>query len=81
MRESEVPVDGGEDIAGEKDFGKSLKDVPAALLILLKNSTYVFIVLSTISDNLIENGFATFYPKILEKEFHQTASFSSSITG
>ena len=80
-RESEVPENGGEEIAGKEDFGKSYKDFPLALLTLFKNPTYVFGSLASCTEAMVVSGFTTFLPKIIENEFQQTAGTAAIVAG
>ena len=80
-RESEVPVDGGEEIAAAKNFGTSYKDFPKALLILFKNPVYVFCCLASCTEAMVVSGFTTFLPKIIETEFQQTAGYAAIVAG
>ena len=81
LRESEVPVDGGRDVAEREGFGKSYKDFPVALLMLLKNPTYMLGTFATCSEALVIGGFATFLPKIIETLFQQTAGTAAIVAG
>ena len=81
MRESEVPADGGEEVAEKKDFGKSIKDFPIALLTLFKNPTYVFGSLASCTEAMVVSGFTTFLPKIIENQFQQTAGTAAIVAG
>jgi len=81
LRESEVPVDGGEEIAGQENFGKSYKDFPIALLTLFKNPTYVLGSLASCTEAMVVSGFTTFLPKIIENQFQQTAGTAAIVAG
>ena len=76
-----MPRDGGEETARKKNFGKSFKDFPAALLTLFKNSTYVFASLATCSEAMVVSGFTTWLPKIVQNEFQQPAGTAAILAG
>jgi len=57
------------EISNNQDFGKSFKDVPHSIKVLMSNPVYVFVVLSYCSDGMFINGLATFGPKYIESIF------------
>ncbi|XP_051850254.1 solute carrier organic anion transporter family member 4C1-like [Antechinus flavipes] len=65
----------------DKNFGKSIKDFPAALKILLKNPVFLCLALSTSTEALITTGFATFLPKFIENQFGLSSSFAATLGG
>ncbi|XP_074058510.1 solute carrier organic anion transporter family member 4C1-like [Macrotis lagotis] len=65
----------------DEEFGKSFKDFPASLLILLKNPAFMFLVLSTTTEALITTGFATFLPKYIENQFGKSSSYAATLGG
>ncbi|XP_023564382.1 solute carrier organic anion transporter family member 4C1 [Octodon degus] len=65
----------------DEDFGQTIKDFPAALKNLMRNTVFVCLVLSTSSEALITTGFATFLPKLIENQFGLTSSFAATIGG
>ncbi|KAM5299340.1 LOW QUALITY PROTEIN: solute carrier organic anion transporter family member 4C1 [Ctenodactylus gundi] len=65
----------------DEDFGKSIKNFPAALKNLMRNTVFICLVLSTASEALITTGFATFLPKFIENQFGLTSSFAATIGG
>ena len=81
MRKTEVPVDGGEEIAEKKDFGKSYKDFPIALLTLMKNPAYVFSTLGACSESILISSFTTWLPKLIENEFQVPAGTAAIVAG
>ncbi|XP_072216184.1 solute carrier organic anion transporter family member 4C1 [Excalfactoria chinensis] len=78
---SETHDDGSEALVETKNIGKSFKDFPIALLILLKNPVLMSLILATTSEALVATGFATFLPKFLENQFGMTSSFSATLGG
>jgi len=80
LKESEVQTDGGREFS-EKNFGKSIKDFPAALLILLKNPPYMFVTFASCTEAMVISGFSSFLPKIIENQFQQTASTAAIVAG
>ncbi|XP_027461732.1 solute carrier organic anion transporter family member 4C1 isoform X2 [Zalophus californianus] len=65
----------------EENFGTSLKDFPAALKNLMRNTVFMCLVLSTASEALITTGFATFLPKFIENQFGLSSSFAATLAG
>ncbi|XP_074063007.1 solute carrier organic anion transporter family member 4C1-like [Macrotis lagotis] len=65
----------------DKNFGKSIKDFPAALQDLLRNPVFLCLALSTTTEALITTGFATFLPKFIENQFGLSSSFAATLGG
>ncbi|XP_053423415.1 solute carrier organic anion transporter family member 4C1 [Nycticebus coucang] len=65
----------------DEKFGKSIKDFPAALKNLMKNTVFICLVLSSSSEALVTTGFATFLPKFIENQFGLTSSFAATLGG
>ncbi|XP_049727441.1 solute carrier organic anion transporter family member 4C1 [Elephas maximus indicus] len=65
----------------DENFGKSFKDLPAALKNLMRNTVFMCLVLSTTSEALITTGFATFLPKFIENQFGLSSSFAATLGG
>ncbi|XP_013383827.1 solute carrier organic anion transporter family member 4C1, partial [Lingula anatina] len=80
-RESQAHQDGGEDEVNRPGFGKSIRDMPTAAKVLLKNPTFVFVTLAGCTEGLVTSGFATFLPKLLQNQFGLTASWAAMLTG
>ncbi|XP_025899867.1 solute carrier organic anion transporter family member 4C1 [Nothoprocta perdicaria] len=78
---SETHNDGSEALVKIKNIGKSFKDFPVALMILLKNPVLMSLIIASSSEALIATGFATFLPKFIENQFGQTSSFSATLGG
>ncbi|XP_004375108.2 solute carrier organic anion transporter family member 4C1 [Trichechus manatus latirostris] len=65
----------------DENFGKSFKDIPAALKNLMRNTVFMCLVLSTSSEALVTTGFATFLPKFIENQFGLSSSFAATLGG
>ncbi|XP_030049280.1 solute carrier organic anion transporter family member 4C1 [Microcaecilia unicolor] len=78
---SQAHSNGSENIIDKKDIGKSFKDFPVALKLLLRNPVFMSLTVASCSDALITTGFATFLPKFIENQFSQTSSFSATLGG
>uniref|UniRef100_A0A8C8ECE2 Kazal-like domain-containing protein n=1 Tax=Otus sunia TaxID=257818 RepID=A0A8C8ECE2_9STRI len=78
---SETHNDGSEAFVETKNIGKSFKDFPMALLILLKNPVLMSLIIASSSEALVATGFATFLPKFIENQFGKTSSFSATLGG
>ncbi|KAM6105424.1 solute carrier organic anion transporter family member 4C1 [Pterocles gutturalis] len=80
-KNSETHNDGSEVLVETKNLGKSFKDFPVALLILLKNPVLMSLIIASSSEALVATGFATFLPKFIENQFGKTSSFSATLGG
>nr|XP_039273774.1 solute carrier organic anion transporter family member 4A1-like [Styela clava] len=63
-----------ESVKGDENFGKSLKDVPRSLLVILKNPCLMAISFASTVDSGLIVGLATFGPKYIESIYGVTAS-------
>ncbi|XP_053330553.1 solute carrier organic anion transporter family member 4C1 [Spea bombifrons] len=81
QRISQAHNNGSESIVEEKNLGKSFKDFPMALMLMLKNPVLLSLTFASCSDALITTGFATFLPKFIENQFSLTSSFSAILGG
>ncbi|KAG8456340.1 hypothetical protein GDO86_002213 [Hymenochirus boettgeri] len=80
-RISQAHNNGGESIVELKNLGKSFKDFPMSLLLMVKNPVLISLTLASCSDGFITTGFATFLPKFIENQFSLTSSFSAVLGG
>uniref|UniRef100_A0A336MXI9 Solute carrier organic anion transporter family member n=1 Tax=Culicoides sonorensis TaxID=179676 RepID=A0A336MXI9_CULSO len=64
----------------KKQFTK-LREIPKALLALLKNPAFFFLNLAGASEGLVISGFAVFLPKLIENQFSATAVWSALLMG
>ncbi|XP_010177455.1 PREDICTED: solute carrier organic anion transporter family member 4C1, partial [Mesitornis unicolor] len=78
---SETHNDGSEVLVETKNIGRSFKDFPMALLILLKNPVLMSLIIASSSEALVATGFVTFLPKFIENQFGKTSSFSAVLGG
>ncbi|XP_076024060.1 solute carrier organic anion transporter family member 4A1 [Genypterus blacodes] len=76
MRVSEAHQlkDGSHTTASDPQFGKSVKDMPRSVLLLLKNPTFLFLCLAGATEATLIAGMSTFGPKFLESQFSLSAS-------
>ncbi|XP_049279584.1 solute carrier organic anion transporter family member 4A1 [Anopheles funestus] len=58
-----------------------IKQIPRALLALLRNPTFFFLNLAGASEGLVISGFAVFLPKLIENQFSVTAVWSALLMG
>jgi len=65
----------------DEKFGKKLKDFPKSVLVVLRNTTFIFLSLAGVTSGLIIQGMSAFLPKILESLFMLTSAFSSALVG
>ncbi|NXN93882.1 SO4C1 protein, partial [Rhinopomastus cyanomelas] len=78
---SETHYDGSDLFVETNNIGKSFKDFPVALLILLKNPVLMTLIIASSSEALVATGFATFLPKVIENQFGKTSSVSATLGG
>ncbi|CAB1335918.1 unnamed protein product [Coregonus sp. 'balchen'] len=71
MRVSEAHQlkDGSQASAADPQFGKSVKDMPRSVLLLLKNPPFLFLCLAGATEATLIAGMSTFGPKFLESQF------------
>ncbi|XP_060086605.1 solute carrier organic anion transporter family member 4A1 [Heteronotia binoei] len=83
MRVSEVHQlkDGSHKTASDPDFGKTVKDLPRSVLLLLKNPTFIFLCLAGATEATLIAGMSTFGPKFLESQFSLSASEAATLFG
>lgn len=83
MRVSEAHQlkDGSHKKASDPDFGKTVKDLPRSVLLLLKNPTFIFLCLAGATEATLIAGMSTFGPKFLESQFSLSASEAATLFG
>ncbi|XP_072028586.1 solute carrier organic anion transporter family member 4A1-like [Amphiura filiformis] len=69
------------DHATTPGFGEKLSDFPRAVMYLVRNPTFVFLVLAGCSEGFVVSGFSTFGPKVVETQFGLTAADASLLFG
>ncbi|XP_062617844.1 solute carrier organic anion transporter family member 4A1-like [Saccostrea cucullata] len=78
---SEAYNSGGSEATTRADFGTKLKDIPKAIWLLLKNPTFVFIVLGATIELNIVGGTAVFGAKLLHVLFNVDLTTAGSVMG
>lgn len=81
QRITQTHNDGGEQRTKLAGFGITMRDLPTATWILVKNPTFLFVTFACASDFLIVGGIVTFLPKFIQSQFGQSDSFSAFLTG
>lgn len=83
MRVSEAHQlkDGSQVTAADPQFGKSVKDMPRSVLLLLKNPPFLFLCLAGATEATLIAGMSTFGPKFLESQFSLSASEAATWFG
>uniref|UniRef100_A0A803KIP0 Solute carrier organic anion transporter family member n=1 Tax=Xenopus tropicalis TaxID=8364 RepID=A0A803KIP0_XENTR len=81
MRVSEAHQVKDSDSIKDPEFGKTIKDLPKSLLMLLKNPTFVFLCLAGATEATLITGMSTFGPKFLESQFSLSASQAATCFG
>ncbi|XP_038125048.1 solute carrier organic anion transporter family member 4A1 [Cyprinodon tularosa] len=73
--------DGSHAEASDPQFGKSVKDMPRSVLLLLKNPTFLFLCLAGATEATLIASMSTFGPKYLESQFSLSASEAATLFG
>ncbi|XP_026862744.2 solute carrier organic anion transporter family member 4A1 [Electrophorus electricus] len=83
MRVSEAHQlkDGSQVTACDPQFGRTVKDMPRSVLLLLKNPTFIFLCLAGATEATLIAGMSTFGPKFLESQFSLSASEAATWFG
>ncbi|XP_029640892.1 solute carrier organic anion transporter family member 5A1 [Octopus sinensis] len=70
-----------EDQEANKEYGRTIKDIPKSIWLLLKNSIYLITCLGICCEFSIVSGFVTFLPKYFETQFGSSTSVANLFTG
>ncbi|XP_036390179.1 solute carrier organic anion transporter family member 4A1 isoform X1 [Megalops cyprinoides] len=83
MRVSEAHQlkDGSQERAADPQFGKTVKDMPRSVLLLLKNPTFICLCFAGATEATLIAGMSTFGPKFLESQFSLSASEAATWFG
>ncbi|XP_044517096.1 solute carrier organic anion transporter family member 4A1 [Gracilinanus agilis] len=83
MRVSETHQlkDGSHKTASNPDFGKTVKDLPLSIWLLLQNPTFILLCLAGATEATLIAGMSTFGPKFLESQFSLSASEAATLFG
>uniref|UniRef100_A0A7N5KL47 Solute carrier organic anion transporter family member n=1 Tax=Ailuropoda melanoleuca TaxID=9646 RepID=A0A7N5KL47_AILME len=83
MRVSETQQlkDSGHKEASNPDFGKTIRDLPLSIWLLLKNPTFILLCLAGATEATLIAGMSTFGPKFLESQFSLSASEAATLFG
>ncbi|XP_021361731.1 solute carrier organic anion transporter family member 4A1-like [Mizuhopecten yessoensis] len=65
----------------QRSLLQKIKDFPKAILVLLKNPSYICMVLGACAETLIIGGLSAFAPKILEEKFDISPASAGIIMG
>lgn len=77
---SEAHNEGADDKPKSQAFTK-LREMPKALLTLVKNPSFLFLNLAGASEGLIISGFAVFLPKLIENQYSLSAVTAALLMG
>ncbi|KAM8774747.1 solute carrier organic anion transporter family member 4A1 [Rhynchonycteris naso] len=83
MRASETRQlkDSSQKAASSPDFGKTIRDLPLSIWLLLKNPTFILLCLAGATEATLIAGMSTFGPKFLESQFSLSASEAATLFG
>ncbi|XP_041589272.1 solute carrier organic anion transporter family member 4A1 isoform X7 [Vulpes lagopus] len=83
MRVSETHQlkDSGPTAASNPDFGKTIRDLPLSIWLLLRNPTFILLCLAGATEATLIAGMSTFGPKFLEAQFSLSASEAATLFG
>ncbi|KAK3727107.1 hypothetical protein RRG08_048210 [Elysia crispata] len=72
---------GGGDGAQAAGYGRSFKEIPRAVLALIKNPVYTIMLPAICCEICIVSGFVVFLPKYIESQFGTSTSLANLFTG
>ncbi|XP_039271821.2 solute carrier organic anion transporter family member 4C1-like [Styela clava] len=81
QKESEVHRNASAEITEKEEFGKSIKDMPIAIVAMLKNSAFLFTTLAGCSEGFLIAAFTAFLPKFIESQFNLSAGEAALYAG
>ncbi|XP_024415679.2 solute carrier organic anion transporter family member 4A1 isoform X1 [Desmodus rotundus] len=83
MRASETYQlkDSGDKAASSPDFGKTIRDLPLSIWLLLRNPTFILLCLAGATEATLIASMSTFGPKFLESQFSLSASEAATLFG
>ncbi|KAB0404614.1 hypothetical protein E2I00_017061, partial [Balaenoptera physalus] len=83
MRASETHQlkDSSHRVTSNPDFGKTIRDLPLSIWLLLKNPTFILLCLAGATEATLIAGMSTFGPKFLESQFSLSASEAATLFG
>ncbi|XP_068606659.1 solute carrier organic anion transporter family member 4A1 [Brachionichthys hirsutus] len=81
LSEAHQLKDGSHTPASDPEFGKTAKDMPRSVLLLLKNPTFLFLCLVGATEATLIASMSTFGPKFLESQFGLSASEAATLFG
>ncbi|KAM5245927.1 solute carrier organic anion transporter family member 4A1 [Ctenodactylus gundi] len=67
--------------ASNPAFGKTIRDLPLSIWILLKNPTFILLCLAGATEAMLIAGMSTFGPKFLEAQFSLSSSEAATLFG
>ncbi|XP_069892897.1 solute carrier organic anion transporter family member 4A1-like [Dipodomys merriami] len=73
--------DNGHKSASNPAFGKTARDLPLSIWLLLRNPTFVLLCLAGATEATLIAGMSTFGPKFLEAQFSLSASQAATLFG
>lgn len=71
----------GSTAASSPDFGKTIRDLPLSIWLLLKNPTFILLCLAGATEATLISGMSTFGPKFLESQFSLSTSEAATLFG
>nr|XP_003404780.1 solute carrier organic anion transporter family member 6A1 [Loxodonta africana] len=63
------------------EFGTTIKDLFASVMILMKNQVFVCLALSRATENLLVIGVSEFLPKYIENQYELTPTVAATLAG
>ncbi|XP_006897000.1 PREDICTED: solute carrier organic anion transporter family member 4A1 [Elephantulus edwardii] len=79
--ETQKLKDSGPRTTANPDFGKTMRDLPLSIWILLKNPAFILLCLAGATEATLIAGMSTFGPKFLESQFSLSASEAATLFG
>ncbi|XP_069402858.1 solute carrier organic anion transporter family member 4A1 [Ovis canadensis] len=73
--------DSSHKVTSNPDFGKTIRDLPLSIWLLLKNPTFILLCLAGATEATLIAGMSTFGPKFIESQFSLSASEAATLFG
>lgn len=81
MKGSETHAGASSDVVEKEGFGESIKDLPRATYVMLRNAPFMFTTLGGAAEAFVVAAFTAFLPKYIQTQFSLTAAEAGLYAG
>lgn len=81
LKQSEVHVGASENIVEQDGFGDSIKDLPRAACLMVRNAPFICTTFAGCTEAFIVAAFTAFLPKYIQTQFNLTSAEAGLYTG